>query len=247
MKCIKCGVFAVAAMSWIALSCQTTPPPETAALPEVAPSPQLFVPASFVVRIQHEKGNYADLFGPDSYAVWVGPEVTAMKREKATEAGETIPPQFDKIAASVAEDYLVFELHIESAFSDSSIAYDAVAFRGIDVYLLGPEGRLIPPIQQIIGTPVEEENREALKLFRRTNIVIFNKVDPLGGGLALAPGMPAAKLVLEGHGSNFTFEWPTAAPGTTPTRPSGSEALMAVKVGFKDFFEKTRRLAHIFD
>ena len=54
-----------------------------------------FRPLTFVSTINLDKGRYPDLFSRDSYAVWVDPEVAALKRSEAVAAGEEIDPNLD--------------------------------------------------------------------------------------------------------------------------------------------------------
>lgn len=248
MTAKKSAVWAAALLA-LAVGCQTgrqkaVPEPETGA------QPVSFQPGAFLAPIRHEQGRYADLFSPSSYALWVGPEVMMFKQEMAKEAGETVDPRLAADADQITRDFLVLECHIESAFSDSSIAYDVVGFRGIDaVYLLLPDGRKIRPEQTVIGRGAEEDSKGALKVFRRTNLLVFPTRDLWSGGATLDPGAPSVRLVLDGYESRFYFEWP-AAPGTVaPQRwaPTAEEAKQAIKLGFTQLYTGLRQLAHLFD
>lgn len=225
-------------------ACQTTRVPEPLELP---PRAVEFQPATYIAPIHLEQGRYPDLFTPTSYAVWVGPEVAALKRDKAESEGEPIAPGLDAAAADIGANYVVVECHMDSIFADMSVAYDVVGFRGIDVYVRMPDGRKVSPSQKVIGAPIEEEQRQALRLFRRTNLVIFPKRD-----LRTHPGRGAAtaslELVMEGYGSTFHFEWP-AAPLTAvpPWTPTSQETAQALRLGFTSLYGKLRQLAHRFD
>lgn len=235
----------------VGAACQTTPtaPPE----PEepVLPPPRGYQPMTYVSPIHWEDGGYSDLFGAESYAVWVDSDVAEMKYQEEAGEGDAPSPYLVAEARTISRDFFVFECHIESVFSDTSIAYDVVGFRGIDVHLETPDGKEIRPIQTIVGTPVEEEQRGALKLFRRTNIVVFPREDLWTGGDTVAIGSRAVRLVLTGHNSVFYFEWPELPQGSTEGvwswKPSENERLQSLKVSFSELYGRLRRLAHTFD
>jgi len=235
----------------VGAACQTTPkaPPETGeALPAM---PRGYQPMSYVSSIQLAEGEYADLFSAGSFAVWVGDDVADMKYQKEAQEGAAPSERLVAQAREIRGDYFVFECHIESVFRDTSIAYDVVGFRGIDLCLETPGGNRIQPVQVIIGTPVEEEQRGALKLFRRTNIVVFPRQDLWTGGETLAVGSRSVRLVLSGHSSVFNFEWPELPQATMESgwkwKPSENETLQSLKVSFSDLYGRLRRLSHTFD
>lgn len=229
------------------VSCQTAKPKTSDKPGEPAVG---FQPAAFLAPIRHEQGRYADLYSPNSFALWIGSEVLQFKQDMAKEAGETPDPKMDSDAQRIAQDFLVLECHIESAFPDSSIAYDVVGFRGMDdVYLLLPGGRKVKPEQTVIGPRAEEEAKGALKVFRRTNLLVFPRHDLWSGGATLDPTAPSVKLVLDGYASHFYFEWPSV-PGNVPPQkwsPAVEEAKKAVIMGYKQFMDSVRRLAHLVD
>lgn len=215
-------------------------------LPPVA---NAFTPAQPLARVAAGEARYANLFAPESYAVWVGPEVTAAKRAAAEEAGEAIDPSLEQVAQLVNDNYYVFECRLESVFADTSIAYDAVGLRGIDTFLITPSGYKIPPIQKIIGTPVDESQEGALRRFGRTNILVFAKRDVLTNAAALPGASPEARLVLQGHDSQYYFAWNNAdASVPPPPEPSRFDrAYASAKSGFNHFYGQLRELAHVFD
>ena len=221
------------------ISCQTTKPepaPET-------PAAGLFEPAHCVSQIHFAEGANRGLFSPDSYAVWVGPEVMALKREQQ----KAVDPDFDAAAQDIGENYLIFECHIASLFGDMSIAYDVVGFRGIDVYLLEPDGSEVRPMQIVIDTSATEEQREALRLFGRTNVLIFPQRNVFLNTPTISEDAAAVKLVLEGYNSKFYFEWPALSSGE-PSKfyRSQSEAMQAVRMGFNDLVRRIQRLSQRF-
>lgn len=228
-----------------ALCCQTTKK-------EAAPTPEPvraagFVPATRVAAIQFTEGRNPNLFSPDSYAVWVDPNVTALKQTQAVEAGETIDPELEASAKSITDGFLIIECHIASVFNDSSIAYDVAWFRSIGLYLRTPDGTDTKPLQTVIDTTVETEEQGALKKFSRTNLLVFPKEDLWSAKPVISPDAPSVKLILKGFDSEFSFEWPGAAPAAGSGKPwyptDEKEALLLLKTGFTELFNKLRKLA----
>jgi hypothetical protein len=213
--------------------------------------PRGYQPLSYVSPIHLEEGDYPDLFSAESTSVWVDGDVAEMKYENEAAKGEAPSARLVSQAQAISREYFVFECHIESMFRDTSIAYDVVGFRGIDLHLETPNGTKVKPIQTIIGTPVQEEQVGALKLFRRTNIVVFPRQDLWTGGDTVAAGSRSVRLVLSGHSCVFYFEWPELAPATMDSewswKPSENETYQALKVSFSELYGRLRRLAHTFD
>lgn len=227
-------------------SCQTMgPPPPDAEIAPPAPPPE-FIPMSFLSKLSFAEGKYPDLFSPESSALWVGSDITALRRAEAIEQGGEIDPRLDASLSRIAENYLIIECEAASVFADMSIAYDVVGFRGISVYLLTPDGGKVTPTQMVVGSSATEEQREALKLFRRSNLVIFPKRDQWQGGATIDSDAPAVRLVLEGYDSVFYFEWPGVASQLEPRRSAAQEKARALKTGFKDFYEKVKQLGTMF-
>lgn len=236
-----CGL----ALAALLTSCATTPePPET----PPAPVPAEFKPAAYYSRILADTGNYPTLFSPDSFAIWVTDDVIELKKQQALSAGESIDIYTDRAAAQIGENFYVFECHTESVFADSSIAYDVVGLRNVDAYLLLPDDTKVAPLQRLVGNHADEEQRGALKLFRRTNILVFPKTDLFSGAPTIPPAAGSVRLVLEGHGSTFFFQWP-AQPIPEEDLPPVPEAEKrgALKVGFDELMSKIRALIRIID
>ena len=238
-------------------ACSTSPKPNPD-LDIVLESPPLdstetFRPATPDSAIHLKEGRYPNLFSPDSYAVWVNEDVIALKRAQAVEAGEEVDDQMDVTLALVDANYIVFECHVESAFPDSSIAYDMVGLRNVDVYLETPDGSRVRPIQRILGGTATDEPVDALTKFGRTNILVFAKRDILIRQPAIMPNAEGVRLVFAGFNSAFYFEW-TAAPVILPEgekpdswRSKPSEIYQAGKVRFSELYQRLRVLAHMFD
>ncbi len=206
-----------------------------------------FFPATFISGIQLEKGPYPELFSPDSYAVWLGSDVTRLRRAKSLEQGEKIDPKLDAAAARVQENYLVFECRLVSMLPDMSIAYDVVGLRGITACLVAPDGRKISPTQIVIGSSASDEPQGALRKFARTNLIIFQKKDLWSDKAAIDIEAPSARLVLEGFGTTFRFEWATALAPHEPWIPNQEEYIKALKTGFKETYTRLGQLLHTLD
>jgi len=228
--------------------CQTTPEDAGEEAAVRAGDQIEFTPRSAMARLQLEEGRYPTLFGPGSYCLWVGPEINAQRRAQTEQAGEAIAPESDRAAQLASEHLLVLECRVESAFADMSIAYDVVGFRGVNVYLLTPQGKKIPPAQVIVGEQLEEERQGALRKFGRTNLLLFprNQIDlTVPGGAASAS---TARMVLEGQDSTFYFEWYPQLPEEIGKAPLFQrEGFKNFKMGYNEFFRKLNAFTHNFD
>ncbi len=227
--------------------CQTTPETAETAEPAVERSNVEFVPASYLARLEFAEGRNPTLFSPETYAVWTAPDVIDLKRRQAEEQGQVMPPGMNQTARLVGENYIIFELHLTSAFEDTSIAYDAVGLRGIDAHLELPDGTAMRPLQRIITRNLRERPEGALRRFQRTIILVFPRRDFWAGVHTIDAAYPAVRLVLSAHHSEFYFEWPGAEqPGVTQWSPTPAEAEAAGRMGYREFFNEVRRLGQHF-
>jgi hypothetical protein len=112
-----------------------------------------------------------------------------------------------------------------------------------------PGGKRVAPIQSRGFGPVKEEQAGALKLFRRTTVIIFPKDNLILGAPSVSAAAPAVRLVLEGAGAKCYFEWPCApqAEGGGIRMPTPEEAQYVARLGYYELFTEIRRLAHVFD
>lgn len=234
----RASLLAIAVLALAATGCQTTPEPETGPLPPI--TGEGFQPASPVAPLRLEDGRYPNLYAPNSFAVWVSEGVAAAKLQRDQQAGLTISPMLAADAEYIAANYYVIELHLESVFPDSSIAYDVVGLRNMNVYLALPDGRRTVPLQRVLGTRAREEQQGALKQFGRTNVVVFPKQEVLLGEAVVPAGAGAVRLVIEGFNTTFSFAW-AAAP-----QPQAVPIAEAGPMTFSGLYEKVRVLAHKF-
>ena len=226
------------------VSCQTTKKEESKGEPAFVTE---FFPMTFVSPIQLESGSYPDLFAADSYAVWLGSDIARLRRAKSVEQGEKIDPKLDEAAGRINENYLVFECHLASMLSDMSIAYDVVGLRGMTVFLVSPGGKKASPIQTVVGSSASEEPAGALRKFARTNLIIFQKKDLWTDKASIDMAAPSARLILEGYGAAFRFEWATATVPRGPWIPKQEEYIKAIKAGFKETYGRLVQALHTFD
>lgn len=207
-----------------------------------------FDPATPVASLRVERAAYPSLFSPQSYALWVGPEITLQRRAEAAEGGEEISLEADAIAAMIDENFLVLECHMESVFEDMSISYDVVGFRGIRVYLQTHDGQPVMPVQILPGKELQEQMRGALRVFRRNNLVVFRKADlnltvPVRQGHGEGP-----RLVLDGFNSIFYFEWPPEIPDKKRyQRLTVRETAGVAKMGYLEYYGRLAEFARRFD
>ncbi|MBI2423129.1 MAG: hypothetical protein HYV27_09895 [Candidatus Hydrogenedentes bacterium] len=258
----RAGISVLALGLIVLAGCQTTKK-DAAAKDTVSPGQVIpFSPQLAVSRLYQDGGAYPTLFSSDSYALWVGPELTAARRAESVEAGETIDPEADTIAPIINENFLVIECHLVSYFEDMSIGYDVVGLRGISISLETPDGHRVYPAQSVVGTDLVEESNGALKIYRRTCLLIFPR-----GSLNLTVPMPGAapaksdgmmdsappphgnvRVVLEGFDTRFFFEWFPGMPEVTPSsNPLKGVYAQKAKMKFNDFYGRLKTVAHKFD
>ncbi len=225
-------------------ACKTVPPaPEPEAGVEFRVKRQ-FQPSQSVSMMKYGSGNYVNLFSAESYAVWVDQEIMDLKRQ---EAGEQTPERLSDDAMAISEDFIILECHVASEFNDMSVAYDVVRNRGVDVYLLAPDGKKVAPLQMQTLGGIDEESVDALKRFGATHIAIFPRENLWVGAPTVPPGAASVRLVFETHNSAFYFDWPGGLSDEVRKTPlSVEDRARVVRTGFNELYGNIRRLAHIF-
>jgi hypothetical protein len=230
---MMCALLAVSAALALG-ACRTMPDPEPGA-PKIAAGQMVaFVPTTANAQLRFKEGAYPNLFGGASSAAW--------------NASATGPDSTESTAPAAMPGLLTIECRMESTFGDMSIAYDAVGFRGIDVYLMGPDGKKIYPAQSVVGSELQEQQQGALKLFRRTNLLLFPaaamQVAVPGG----AGGDTALRLVLDGYDSVFYFEWTPQLPQVNvPPKFCEREDVKAARAKVHTAHRKFLNWTHKFD
>lgn len=235
------GVMALVLVS----ACKTVPPaPEPEAELRVK---RQFRPSQSVSMMKYGSGNYVNLFSAESYAVWVDQEIMDLKRQASMAAGEQPPALLQNDAVAISEDFIILECHIASEFNDMSIAYDMVRNRGVDVYLLAPDGKRVAPLQMQTLGAIDEEPVDALKRFSATHVAIFPRENLWVGSPTVPPGAARVRLVFETHNSTFYFDWPGGLSEEVRKTPmSVEDRARAVRTGFGELYGNIRRLAHMF-
>jgi len=228
-------------------ACRTVPPaPEPEEGVELRVKQQ-FQPSRSVSMMQFGEGNYVNLFSAESYAVWVDQEIMDLKRQESMSEGEAPPSHLQNDAVKISEDFIILECHVASEFNDMSVAYDVVRNRGIDVYLLAPDGKRVAPLQMQTLGAVKEESVDALKRFSATHVAIFPRENLWVGSQTVSPDTARVALVFETHNGAFYFEWPGGLSEEVRKTPlSIQDRSRAVRTGFGELYGNIRRLAHIF-
>jgi hypothetical protein len=227
--------------------CQTGPPREPVPGEPVRVGHLIpLSPISVTSTLHFAEGGYPNLFSGDSLAIWMSGSAPAAlpgqaaAQQQALDTLAPVPAPPDMDLPMMQEHFAVFELRLHSAFADASIAYDAVGLSGINVYLLAPTGERIAPAQVIMGRDLVERQQGALKVFSRTNRVTF----PREHVKLVVPGnlrAPALRLVLEGYGNTFYFEWHGQLPAEVAPPPLGqSEEAQRTREGLRRARERTR-------
>lgn len=191
-----------------------------------------FIPQTTTGQLRYKEGAYPMLFAATSSAVW----------------GKSETPVDPAGAGNGAGGLLTIECRMESSFGDVSIAYDAVGFRGIDVYLMMPGGSKVYPAQTVMGQELKEQPQGALKTFQRTNQLLF-PVSVLEVPVPAEPGQDRAlRLVLEGYDTVFYFEWQPQLPQVNvPPKLSERKEVKAVREKASDAHRHFLNWTHKFD
>lgn len=243
-----------------------------------AGAPIVFHPAVAQVPINMESGRYPTLFAGGTRATWIEAgsmaadamtpaapanaqgttpkaSVDAMNREDAAVMSDAIVVAPKPEMSSMADDVRMYSagfnvvvVDAESAFTDTSIAYDVVGFRGIHAYLQLPNGAQLTPVQIIVGSDLEQQAMGALRKYHRRNLLLFPK-EPISVATPMAGTQaPGLRLVLEGNGCLFYFEWPALLPGMIgPPKFTEREGVKKIEAGYEVGRKKERGILHKFD
>ena len=255
------------ALCVVITGCQSGPPkykerPEDPIEPVVLePVEQgIFVPDNFIARVHFDEGEYTNLMAPTTHAIWVDKHMAEVKLAVDQQSGGDLTEELLANANTINENFIVIELHVETLFEDSSIAYDISSLRNMNVYLESDTGRRIYPIQNILGSSAGEEQVGALKRFNRLNILVFPNVDVITEQPTVEVGTERMQLAIEGFNSRYTFTWMGQGPaGPLPDtsaekqdisdvitwRPNQTETYQLLKVRFTELYEKLGALTNV--
>ncbi len=203
----------------------------------VAPGVQVpFVPTRSGAALQWESGPYPNLFSPESWVAWVGPEADAPSTEWS--AALSLP----------SDRFAVLECRLRSAFADQSIAYDAVGLRGVDIWLETPDGRQIRPVQVIRDSRLEEQFQGALRVFGRRCLLVFPREELYFVVDRTTGSVQELKLCLQAAQTVFACRWPAETPMVNTPVPLGEHPVtQELREKTRNLWEKSKEASHQFD
>ena len=214
-----------------------------------------FVPIARQVPIQAAEGAYPNLFTGASHAIW-NPHLPAAEvpapvtgASEDTEAMEaTMETGVQPVAPPSVPRDLRIQCFLESEFPDMSIAYDAVGLRGMSVYLALPGGEEIVPAQKVLDTELGETPVGALRRYSRSLTLYFPAGYFMVENPAANPGAEGVRLVLEGHGTKFQFQWHATPDLLVKTEPRADyQVRESVKKHYRATKAKAKAVSHTFD
>ena len=171
------------------------------------------------------------------------------KQDMAKEAGEATDSKMDADAQRIAQDFLVLECHVESSFSDASIAYDVVGFRGMGRGLSAPArraqgtaraGGYRPPRRRgHQRRPQGIPPHQPACLSAPRSVVWWRNARSRGPGGQTRARWVCVALLLRVAGD------PRKRGPAKRWSPAMEDAKKAVIMGYKQFMDAVRRLAHL--
>jgi len=163
--------------------------------------------------------------------------------------GGAPPAQLAMNTYAMSGGPVVVACYLESQFSDMSIAYDAVGLRGIQFHLQLPDGTEVLPVQKVLDGELTEEPVGALRRYGRKLTLYFPGRVILVDNPAVTPAAQGVRLVLEGHGTRFYFEWPARPETAATVKPPrwDQDALRQARSAYRDVSARAKRLSHEFD
>lgn len=257
---MKKGLWCSGALALLALAgCQTTPSHPAAVPPPRIGTPVQFIPSTQTVNLQYGSGPYPTLYDGTSSCTLITPMLQPAEppvqapvvREEAPGVVVEVPVQqafVVDVPPPTVPATLTFELTLNSVFEDSSIAYDAVGLRNIQPYLYLPDGVRVPPIQVMLDPGLIDRPHGALRAYTRKVRLVFQNVPT--SYILPPPPHPAqgVRLVLEGFGAMFYFEWPPVLPAEVRRPPIGqTETYQEIRQGGRKARAWAREQSHRFD
>lgn len=195
-----------------------------------------FRPTTSVAKPQIVKNaRYPDLMSGSSYMIWVSDEVVSIKLAQETaESNEDLADEVGAVADTrlVNANFLVFELHVKSAFSDPSVAKDFT--RNLKLFLTDDTGRPVAPLQVYVGR-ASESQLGVLKEFSRTIIVLFPRYDIITDIPTIGPDAPGMRVYLEGYDTTYMFEWVRADELERSLHDRAEDFADIAHMGFAEF------------
>lgn len=226
---------AAVAIALAVAGCRTRPidPDGTMLLPSEGPP---FRPMTSVAKPQiAQDAEYPDLMSASSYMIWVSDEVVGIKLAQDTAvANNELTDEVGAVADTrlVNANFLVFELHIKSAFSDTSIARDFT--RNVKLFLADDTGRRVSPLQVYVGKAAESQIG-VLKEFSRTIIVLFPRYDIITNNPTIGPNAPSMRVYLNAYDTTYMFEWVRADEPERSIHDRAEDFADIAHIGFAEF------------
>lgn len=235
--------------------CQTTSGSENAT---VRPDAQIpFTPRIARATIQAAEGaRYPNLFTGASHADWGGeqPPVGMPLIPAPAPGGGEAASNLESVEPPADPDYavraagLTITCRLESEFPDRSIAYDAVGLRGMEVFLVLPNGETVAPAQKLLHSDLEEVPVGALRRYGRKLTLFFTERRFMVENPAVNASAPGIRLVVRGGGSEFFFHWPATPDFASVPEPRlGKQAVETTRNYFRTGREAVSRASHTLD
>jgi len=249
----------------VAVGCQTTGGDDEGR--RMMPAPRIpFQPYSSQVSVRASEGRYPNLFTGASHAVWENAQQDAAMMSKETASAEARMEAKDDggADAAAAEERarkdaqmrraaptgpIEITCYLESQFPDMSVAYDVVGLRGLQFHLELPDGREVLPIQKSLDPKLSETPVGALRRYGRNVRLYFPGQVIMVDNPAVSGVGKGVRLVLEGHESQFYFEWPARPDATASAKKPlpTKEVLAFSRRAYQGVASRAKRISHEFD
>ncbi len=198
-----------------------------------------FQPTSYLATPQiANDAQYKDLMASDSYMIWVSDEVS---RIKFAQDIDIMPVDVAGDSTELADarlinaSFLVFELHLKSAFGDSSIANEFTRMEQVQLVLTDDTGQRVMPAGTVVSKATKSE-RGPLRKFARTVIVAFPRYDIITGNPTVRPGSEHIRVYLQGYDTVYMFEWVSAEQQEKDTRSHADQLAQVIHWGHSEFY-----------
>jgi len=198
-----------------------------------------FHPISYLATPQiANDARYRDLMTNDSYMIWVSDDVARIKYAQDTGVPPAdVPGDGAELADArvINANFLVFELHIKSAFGDPSIANEFTRMEQVQLSLADDTGLKIRPSGTVVSKATKTE-RGPLREFARTVIVAFPRYDIMTGNPTVRPETAYIRVYMQGYDTVYTFEWTSADQQEESTRLQAAQLADVVHWGYSEFY-----------
>jgi hypothetical protein len=146
-------------------------------------------------------------------------------------------------ARLINANFLVFELHLKSAFGDPSIANEFSRMDKAQLVLVDDTGQRIKPAGTVVSKAAETE-RGPLREFARTVIVVFPRYDIMTGNPTVRPGSEYMRVYLQGYDTVYMFEWVSA--GLQDKGTDRKQLSQVIHWGYSEFYSALQAIFRSF-